>query len=292
VSTDPVRVVADTSPWEERLRRAAELRDRHPFAEEVLTLYSALVPVQEETWRAVRESAPRAGELVQWAAARAVPAVVDVTDSAGPSALREAVRERLAAGETEAALSAWLAGEDLDAVDTYLARTSLAPALEALGQRAGAACGSARALAERGARCPCCAGRPQLSVAADSGDSLVTGRRNLLCARCATSWDYTRSACPACGESDEDELLVYAEQWAGAVSPHANGDTNGDGAATAVFPNLRVIGCKSCRRYLIEVDMARDTRAVPEVDELAALPLDLYAADQGLTKVTPNLMGF
>ena len=38
--------------------------------------------------------------------------------------------------------------------------------------------------------------------------------------------------------------------------------------------------------------MARDARAVPEVDELAALPLDLYAADQGLTKVTPNLMGF
>jgi hypothetical protein len=27
------------------------------------------------------------------------------------------------------------------------------------------------------------------------------------------------------------------------------------------------------------------------VDELAALPLDLYAADQGLVKITPNLMG-
>ena len=38
--------------------------------------------------------------------------------------------------------------------------------------------------------------------------------------------------------------------------------------------------------------MERDPRAVPEVDELVALPLDLHAADQGLTKVTPNLMGF
>jgi formate dehydrogenase maturation protein FdhE len=55
---------------------------------------------------------------------------------------------------------------------------------------------------------------------------------------------------------------------------------------------LRIAGCETCRRYLIEVDMAQDTGAVPEVDELAALPLDLYAADQGLTKVTPNLMGF
>jgi formate dehydrogenase maturation protein FdhE len=38
--------------------------------------------------------------------------------------------------------------------------------------------------------------------------------------------------------------------------------------------------------------MARDPHAVPEVDELAGLPLDLYAADEGLTKITPNLMGF
>jgi len=30
---------------------------------------------------------------------------------------------------------------------------------------------------------------------------------------------------------------------------------------------------------------------VPEIDELAAVPLALYAADQCLTKVTPTLMG-
>jgi formate dehydrogenase maturation protein FdhE len=79
---------------------------------------------------------------------------------------------------------------------------------------------------------------------------------------------------------------VYAEHWHGAVS------ANGNGADPAVFPNLRIAGCETCRRYLIEVDMAREPRAVPEVDELAALPLDLYAGDQSLTKVTPNLMGF
>jgi hypothetical protein len=31
---------------------------------------------------------------------------------------------------------------------------------------------------------------------------------------------------------------------------------------------------------------------VAEVDELIALPLDLFAAEHGLTKITPNLMGF
>ena len=32
--------------------------------------------------------------------------------------------------------------------------------------------------------------------------------------------------------------------------------------------------------------------AVPVVDEMAALPLDLYAVEQGFAKITPNLMGF
>jgi len=31
---------------------------------------------------------------------------------------------------------------------------------------------------------------------------------------------------------------------------------------------------------------------VPVVDELAAIPLDLYAREQGFSKITPNLMGF
>lgn len=289
MSADSIRVAEPTSPWESRRLRAQELRNRHAFARDMLTLYLALVPVQERAWSAVRETAPPPGELASWASEAVTPAVVEVTATAGPAALGEAVRERFAAGEVEFAFSAWLAGDELDPVDAYLARASLAPALEALGEEAGAACSAA----EGGALCPWCGGLPQLSVAADSGDSLVTGRRHLVCARCAASWDFTRSACPACGESDEERLLVYAEQWSGPVSPNGNGDGEADaGAAAPVFPNLRVVGCKSCSSYLIEVDLARDVRAVPEVDELAALPLDLYAADKGLTKVTPNAMGF
>ena len=286
MSADPARIETATSPWEARRVRAEELRDRHAFAREVLTLYLVLLPVQEQAWRAARERAPAPAELSHWAVNRVLPAVLEATVAAGPAALASAARERVAAGEAEAAFSRWLAGGELAPVDTYLARASLAPALEALGERAGDACGAAEA--GGGAFCPSCAGRPQLSIAADSGDALVTARRDLLCARCASRWDHTRSACPACGESDENRLLVYAEQWSGPVVQQRNGD----GAAPAVFPNLRIVGCRSCRSYLIEVDMARDARAVPEVDELAALPLDLYAADQGLSKLTPNLMGF
>jgi FdhE protein len=273
------------SPWTARNERAAELRERHAFAGEILTLYLALLPVQEEAWRAARESAPPAAEVAGWTAARVLPRIVEATAATGPPTLREHVRDLVGQGGDEDVLAAWLAGADLHPVDRYLARASLAPVLEALGEHARDACAPART-GMHSALCPCCGGLPQLSCVTDSGESLVSGRRNLLCARCGSSWDYTRSACPACGETDEARLLVYAERWEGPVS------ANGNGAGPAVFPHLRIAGCETCRRYLIEVDMALDGRAVPEVDELAALPLDLYAADQGLTKLTPNLMGF
>ena len=273
------------SPWAARKQRAEELRERHPFAAELLTLYLELAPVQESVWRTIRESAPTPAELARWAATRVLPGVVEATVAAGPASLGEAVVSRFGDPAIDDTLARWLVGAKLDPADRYLARASLAPALEALGEQAGDVCAP-----EDGARelCPVCGGRPQLSVVADSGEPLVTGRRSMLCSRCGSTWNYTRSSCPACGESDEARLLVYAERWGGPVSRNGNGG----GAGEAVFPNLRIAGCESCRCYLIEVDLGRDARAVPEVDELAAIPLDLYAADQGLTKVTPNLMGF
>ena len=44
--------------------------------------------------------------------------------------------------------------------------------------------------------------------------------------------------------------------------------------------------------YLLSIDLAANPRAVAVVDELAAIPLGLYARDRGFTKITPNLMGF
>jgi ribosomal protein L37E len=287
VSAHPARLQTVVSPWADRRLRAQELRDRHPFAAELLTLYLALLPVQEDAWSWARESPPASEELPGWAAAHILPAVVEATVAAGPAALGEAARTRLAEGSASDALVAWLAGAELDALDRYLARASLRPVLEALGEEAGAACVPHNG-DEHSQFCPCCGGLPQLSCVASSGDALVSGPRSLLCARCGSSWNCSRSVCPACGESEEARLSMFAERWDGPVT--ANG--NGDGDEPSVFPHLRIAGCSTCRRYLIEVDMARDARAVPEVDELTALPLGLYAADQGLTKLTANLMGF
>jgi hypothetical protein len=288
VSAEPASLEATGASFAARRRRAEALRERHAFAADVLTLYLALLPAQEEAWAAVRESAPDLDELAPWVAARVVPAVVDATVEAGPPVLREAVQARPGTAIHEA-LVGWLEGAELDPVDRYLARASLAPVLEALGDRAGAACEPVRD-GEASSRCLRCGGLPQLSSLAASGESLVSGPRSLLCARCGLHWGCSRSVCPACGESEDTKLSVYAERLQGPVMS-GNGDRDRDDGS-AVFPHLRIAACATCSRYLIEVDLARDARAVPEVDELAAIPLDLYAADQRLTKITPNLMGF
>ena len=55
---------------------------------------------------------------------------------------------------------------------------------------------------------------------------------------------------------------------------------------------MRIEACESCRQYVLSVDLASEPAAVPMVDELAAIPLDLYAREQGFSKITTNLMGF
>jgi formate dehydrogenase maturation protein FdhE len=39
------------------------------------------------------------------------------------------------------------------------------------------------------------------------------------------------------------------------------------------------------------VDGRKDPAAVPIVDELVALPLDLHVRERGFSKIVPNLMG-
>jgi len=113
--------------------------------------------------------------------------------------------------------------------------------------------------------CPFCFEKPVLAVLRPEGDG---GRRTLLCGRCFTEWEFRRLLCPNCAEEDRDKLPVYT---------------------TPEFPHIRVEACDTCRTYIKAVDLTRDGNAVPEVDEIAALPLDLWATEQGYRKITPNL---
>ena len=284
----PAPGVSAASPWAPRRRRAELLRERHPFAVEMLTLYLALLDVWEEAADAAGEQRPEPAALAGWAARRVLPRVAEATAVAGPGRLAEATRELAAAGAGEASLAAWLAGDELAPVERYLARASLRGPLQALD--ADAAC--ARDPSPRGGRhCQRCGGLAQVSFHDHSDEALVSGHRRLACARCGASWSYSGSACASCGETAGGRRTIFAELRDGPVVGRGEqAEAGRNGAPT--FPHLRIEGCESCKRYLIDVDLGRDARATPEVDELAALPLDLYAAERGLTKITPNLMGF
>jgi len=104
--------------------------------------------------------------------------------------------------------------------------------------------------------------------------------------------------CAACGETETRHLPIFAEE--GTTGAEAGGAVvRGLGAAPAAAPahsprfrHVSIHACRTCSRYLLNVDLCGDARAVPVVDEMAAIPLDLYAREQGMTKIVPNLMGF
>jgi FdhE protein len=57
------------------------------------------------------------------------------------------------------------------------------------------------------------------------------------------------------------------------------------------YDHIRVETCDSCKYYIKGIDLTRVGLAVPLVDEVAAAPLDLWAREQGYTKIALNLVG-
>jgi formate dehydrogenase accessory protein FdhE len=115
--------------------------------------------------------------------------------------------------------------------------------------------------------CPLCGARPVSGVLRVEGDS---GKRFLLCSFCSQEWEFRRLLCPTCGEEAEGKLPVYvAEQ----------------------LPHIRVEACETCKFYLTTVDLTKDGHAIPLVDDLAAIPLTLWAHEQGYSRLQPNLLG-
>jgi FdhE protein len=244
-----------------------ELGARFDFVAEPMRLVAALADAQKRAYLRALDDRPAAPDLVSYVVRVALPPVMDATMSAGTEVLREAVLLRFHDGDLAAIVEAWLAGGEQSPTDAYLARAATSPVLEALPE-AGA---SLRADAADERRCPACDGLPQLAIFGETGESLVTPQRRLMCSRCATEWTYPRMTCVSCRETEGSKMPILSD------------DT---------LPHLRLDACDTCRSYLISVDTRREPGAVPLVDEIAALPLDLAAAERGYTKIARNVMGF
>ena len=261
-------VAERVTTYADRRTRAAELADRYDFAREPLALCAAVAAAQERIFERARADRPGFDALAAYVVRAALPDVMTAVMSAGTETLREAVLLRFHEGDLERMVSLWLRGDAQEGTDVFLARAATAPVLEALPEVARAlpiASGVPR-------YCPVCGGLPQVSVFVDSGEALVTGQRRLVCARCASEWVYPRMTCVACGETESNKLVVFADP--------------------EQLPHLRIDACERCKRFIVSVDARLEGHAVPVVDEIAALPLDITAANRGFTKVTPNLMGF
>lgn len=256
-----------SAPWSARRRRARELGARESYASEVLALYLALLDAQERAYDAALVAPPTAEALPAFAVERSLPGVMEAIMARGTEMLRTTALLAFHDGAVERLVRTWLANGEVAPAERFVARAVASPALEALPDlaRATGMPGDAR-------HCPVCGGSPQVAFFASSGEALVSGARYLVCDRCATSWQYPRMTCASCGETDTAKMPVYR--------------------SSEILPHLRVDACEACRTYLITVEMAKEPSAVPLVDEMAALPLDIDAKERGFTKVVPNLMGF
>lgn len=278
--------------WAHRRQRVAELRDRHDFARQVLDFYAALLAVQEGVYRDALTAALPAESLVPYVADRVIPSILHVSVAAGPDRLRAELMSRYGSRDSTEVLRRWLAGEPQPAAETFLARAAAGPVLEALGATARAVLAKQRDVRH----CPDCGGLPQVSFFAPPSEDLASGGRFLVCSRCAARWGFARMTCPGCGEESVSRLSVFSEH--GTTSGERGSVVRGLPSArqapptAAVFPHIRIEACDTCLKYILSVDLATEPAADPLVDELAAIPLDLYARERGYTKVITNVMGF
>lgn len=115
--------------------------------------------------------------------------------------------------------------------------------------------------------CPFCSSKPVVAVLRGEGDG---AKRWLLCAVCATEWPYRRIVCHNCGEENKDRLPVYTAD---------------------AFAFVQMQACDSCKTYIKAIDMTKNGLAVPVVDEIATVSLNIWAEENGYTKLEPNVLG-
>lgn len=256
-----------TTAFADRRRRADELTRRFAYVAEPLRLYRALVDAQEPVYAEACDVRPAAGDLVPYVVSTSLPRVMNAVMTAGTEMLRESVVLRFHDGDLEGIVRSWLGDQSQDETDAFLARAAVAPVLEAVPEIA-----ATLRTVDDDRRCPVCGGLPQLSLFSETGDALVTGQRRLVCSRCAAEWPYARMVCASCRSTGGAQQPILADE--------------------ARLPHLRIDACDVCRSYLVTVDARREPRAVALVDEIAALPLDLIAAERGYSKIARNLVGF
>ena len=116
-------------------------------------------------------------------------------------------------------------------------------------------------------RCPACRHVPQAGVLRPAGHGSAL---SLVCSLCLREWPCTRGNCTSCQRSGEGVLDFYNSEE---------------------LPHIQVQACRFCRTYIHLIDVDKESEAIPDIDELSALPLDVWAGQRGYVKEQLNLIG-
>jgi FdhE protein len=268
-----------TPNYDARIRRAEYLSTTYPFAAEILAFYRRICVIQQKLSKELHDVLDRqsrlpaaAGtlreqmdlELVLPFVKQALSYVVPASPEPLALYIKEFLRgspERWAASLERYVTQGSANGIPEDSREELLARILIDPYAELLAVKQSVL-GSAA-----GNLCPLCEGRPVTGVLRTEGDG---GKRFLLCAFCGTEWEFRRIYCAFCGESREQSLPVFVAEK---------------------FPHIRVEACDTCRHCIRSVDLTKDGHAIPVVDDLAAIPLALWADEYGYQRIQGNLLG-
>jgi FdhE protein len=248
-----------TQPHQARIARATQLASTNLTAAPLLNFYAELARFQEPIFTEFRSKS----ETDLRALLCYFPAFVKMVASRGTELLAKFAAENLRCPDAQLELlsATWEGGEVVDPAGRFYARVLLQPYAEYLASRSDVPATGA------GPTCPFCNARPIAGVLRGEGDG---GKRWLLCSLCSTEWPYRRVLCPGCGEENKDKLPIYT---------------------AAQFPAARVDACDTCHTYLKSIDLTKDGHAVPMVDEIATVALNIWAEDHDYVKLETNLLG-
>ena len=263
------------STWDARIARARELASIRPPARDLLTFYAALAEYQ----RTLAASARDAGTFGVDQVVDAIPGLLAWLRENGPSNLAESVgkldrREldslvasafRRPSTELGTPLSLSKGRKDASGAANPAEQFVIESLLQAFSDHL--ANGDSPAPGSTPLRCPRCAGLPVAAVLREEGHG---AKRSLLCAICLHEWECLRIVCPACGEQEFDRLPVYSAEQ---------------------FAHVRIDACDRCHHYIKTIDLTKDGLAVPCVDDIASVSLDLWARERGYVRIKHNLLG-
>ena len=279
--------------WDRRIGRATELTSSFPFAAEGLRFYGRVATFQRSLYAEIQKaladsskissSRPLRDELDLFLLLPKFPGFLSVIQRIAPAPLAQAaaaLAQKGPAGWQRAIEDFWhadpeLAGDgdeteearagdlhEAGACDRLLAWIYLQPYAEYLADRR-----ENTILDGTPSTCPLCGSKPIVGVLRSEGDG---AKKSLICMLCAHEWNFRRIYCPACGEEREPQMAFYS-------APE--------------IAHVRVDVCDTCHTYLKSIDLTKTGLAVPVVDELATIPLDLWAREHGYEKLQINLLG-